>query len=375
MRIATAYASRMGMIVLALAVTVSAIPSGAFGAPNTPEIEAKQEQAISAQAELERMNIELEVRVEEYNAITESLDQTREDILATEAELERARDNLDAAQDTLSRRATSIYKGGSTDALEVFLGARSFTDFLTLLDLAVRISNADAEMVAEVQDAKSRVEATALALQQRQAEQIALQSEAEARARRIQADMEAQQRFVGQLNGEVRALIAAEEERLRKLAEERARQAAIAAAARGKVSGDRAAADPSALGAGTSQVVAIALQYLGVPYVWGGSSPSGFDCSGLTQYSYRQVGVSLPRTSQSQYNAGQHIARDRLDLLKPGDLVFFGTNGDADEVHHVGMYVGDGNYVHAPYTGAVVRVDSLNARISSRADYVGASRF
>ncbi|MGB4441229.1 MAG: C40 family peptidase, partial [Coriobacteriia bacterium] len=126
---------------------------------------------------------------------------------------------------------------------------------------------------------------------------------------------------------------------------------------------------------GQAQVVSIALQYLGVPYVWGGSTPSGFDCSGLTQYCYRQVGVSLPRTSQSQYQAGQHIARDRLDLLRPGDLVFFGTNGDAGDVHHVGMYVGDGNYVHAPYTGAVVRVDSLNARISSRSDYVGGSRF
>jgi cell wall-associated NlpC family hydrolase len=375
MRIATAYVSRTGIVVLALSLIISAVPSVAFCAPNTPEIEAKQAEAVSAQAELERMNVELEIRVEEYNAISESLDLTREEILVTRAELDRAREDLETARTTLSQRATSIYKGGSTSALEVFLGARSFTDFLTLLDLAVRISQADADMVSEVKDAKSRVESTALALEQRQAEQVVLQSEAEARAAAIQADVEAQGRFVGQLNGEVRTLIAAEEERQRQLAEERARQAAAAAAARGGSAGDRAAADPSALAPGQAQVVSIALQYLGVPYVWGGSTPSGFDCSGLTQYCYRQVGVSLPRTSQSQYQAGQHIARDRLDLLRPGDLVFFGTNGDAGDVHHVGMYVGDGNYVHAPYTGAVVRVDSLNARISSRSDYVGGSRF
>jgi cell wall-associated NlpC family hydrolase len=375
MRIATAYASRTGIVALALSLIISAMAPAAFGAPNTPEIEAKQTEAVSAEAELERMNVELEVRIEEYNAISESLELTREEILVTRAELDRAREDLDTARTTLSERATSIYKGGSTSALEVFLGARSFTDFLTLLDLAIRISQADADIVAEVKDAKSRVETTALALEQRQAEQLVLQSEAETRARAIQADVEAQARFVGQLNGEVRTLIAAEEERQRQLAEERARQAAAAAAARGGSSGGRTAADPAALGAGQTQVVTIALQYLGVPYVWGGSTPSGFDCSGLTQYCYRQVGVSLPRTSQSQYQAGQHIARDRLDLLRPGDLVFFGTNGDADDIHHVGMYVGDGNYVHAPYTGAVVRVDSLNARISSRADYVGASRF
>jgi len=375
MRIATAHASRIGIVALALSLTVFAIPSVAFGVPGTPNIEAKQAEAASAQAELEQMNVELEIRVEEYNAITESLDQTREEIRATQAVLDRAREDLDAAQETLSRRATTIYKAGGTSVLEVFLGARSFTEFLTLVDLAVRISRADADMVADVKGAKSRVEATALALEQRQAEQLALQSEAETRARQIEADVVAQERFVGELNGEVRALIAAEEERQRLLAEERARQAAAAAAARGGSAGDRTAADPSMLGAGNAQVVTIALQYLGVPYVWGGSTPNGFDCSGLTQYCYRQVGVSLPRTSQSQYLAGQHIARDRLDLLKPGDLVFFGTDGDGDDVHHVGMYVGDGNYVHAPYTGAVVRVDSLTARISSRSDYVGASRF
>jgi len=121
-------------------------------------------------------------------------------------------------------------------------------------------------------------------------------------------------------------------------------------------------------------VVDIALQYLGVPYVYGGSTPDGFDCSGFVQYVYRQVGVSLPRTSRAQYGVGQHIAADRVDLLQPGDLVFFGTNGDPSRVHHVGMYVGGGNYIHAPYTGTVVRINSLISRIQSNGDYVGASR-
>ena len=160
--------------------------------------------------------------------------------------------------------------------------------------------------------------------------------------------------------------IVAEEARLAALAAERARQAALAAASRSGSGSDRAAADPSSLGSGHPEVVAIALGFIGVPYVWGGSSPSGFDCSGLTQYCYRQVGISLPRTSQSQYNAGQHIARDRLDLLRPGDLVFFGR----PRIHHVGMYIGSGNFVHAPSTGDVVKISSLAAR----SDYVGATR-
>lgn len=375
MRIATAQASRSAAFALALILSASQTPSAAFGTPTTPEIEAKQAEAAAAQATLEDMNAQLEVQIEEYNAITESLDQTREEIRVTQEELECAKADLVEAQVTLSDRATNIYKQGGTSMLEVFLGARSFNDFIALVDLAVRISESDARLVSGVKDAKSRVEATVLALEQRQAEQLALQSEASTHAAAIEAQVLEQERFVGALNGEIQNLIVAEEARLAALAAERARQAALAAASRSSSGGDRAAADLSALGAGHPEVVDIALGFIGVPYVWGGSSPSGFDCSGLTQYCYRQVDISLPRTSQSQYNTGQHIARDRLDVLRPGDLVFFGTDGDAGRVHHVGMYVGDGNYVHAPYTGANVRVDSLTSRIASHADYVGASRY
>ena len=375
MRIATAQGSRSAAFALALILFVSQVPAVAFGAPSTPEIEAKQAEAAAAQATLDEMNAQLEVQIEEYNAITESLEQTREEIRVTQEELECARADLAEAQDTLSQRAANIYKQGGTSMLDVFLGARSFNDFIALVDLAVRISESDARLVSGVKEAKSRVEATVLTLEQRQAEQLTLQSEASSRAASIEAQVLEQKRFVGALNSEVQTLIVAEEARLAALAAERARQAALAAASRSGSGSDRAAADPSSLGSGHPEVVAIALGFIGVPYVWGGSSPSGFDCSGLTQYCYRQVGISLPRTSQSQYNAGQHIARDRLDLLRPGDLVFFGTDGDAGRVHHVGMYVGDGNYVHAPYTGAYVRVDSLTSRIASRSDYVGASRY
>ncbi len=103
------------------------------------------------------------------------------------------------------------------------------------------------------------------------------------------------------------------------------------------------------------QVCALARSYLGTPYVYGGASPDGFDCSGLVFHVYREVGVSLPRTAGAQASAGRHV--NRTSLL-PGDLVFFRTRGT--RISHVGIYVGEGRFVHAPSSGKTVRVDSLD---------------
>lgn len=103
------------------------------------------------------------------------------------------------------------------------------------------------------------------------------------------------------------------------------------------------------------RVLQLAKKYLGTKYVWGGSNPStGFDCSGFVQWLYGQQGIKLPRTTYEQIKVGQHVDRGHL---QPGDIIFFSNAGD---VHHEGMYIGNNQFIHAPHTGDVIKISSLN---------------
>ena len=117
------------------------------------------------------------------------------------------------------------------------------------------------------------------------------------------------------------------------------------------------------------QAVALAYQFLGIPYLWGGATPAGFDCSGLTMYVYAQLGIKLGHYTGFQYYEGRRVPRDQLEA---GDLVFFHANS-AGVPQHEGMYIGDGSFIHAPHTGDIVRISSLfDTRYAL--SYVGAVR-
>ena len=116
-----------------------------------------------------------------------------------------------------------------------------------------------------------------------------------------------------------------------------------------------------------SELVKTARRFIGIPYRWGGTTAkNGFDCSGLTMVSYRLNGLNLPRVSRSQYKAGRWVAKSQL---RPGDLVFFATKG-GKRVTHVGMYAGNGEFIHAPRTGKNVRIEKLSNKFFAKT-YVG----
>lgn len=359
--------------IAALAVAFVLFAAPAFAVPTNPKIQAAQDEAAKARDTLDSMRSDLEIRVEEYNRVNEALHKTRDQISVTRDRLAQEDASLQRARQLLDSRAAGIYRGGGgVDVLEVVLGTTSFEDFLTRLDLLTRIGVSDAALVSGVKDARQQVSETKRVLEQRGADQVALRNQAEDKRQQVESAIARQKEFVGSLNASVSKLIKEEEQRQAALAAERARRLAASQAAAERAAAERGASGNP--GEGHPEIIGVAMKYIGVPYAWGGTTPSGFDCSGLAQYCYAQINVSIPRTSQEQYYGGQHIPADRLGLLKKGDLLFFGRGQNPDAVHHVVIFAGGDDIIEAPNSGADVRVSSLSDRLS-RGEYVGASRF
>ena len=344
-------------------------PVAALGAPTNAKIRARQNEAKSADSKLQDLNADLELKQTNLQDVTTALQDTRDQIVVTEQRLTQAQAAFDESQAKLANRVDAIYRGGSVDMLEVLLGTSSFDDFVTRLDLLNLITSSDADLVAQVEADRNNVAQTKAALQNREAEEVALREQAQAKTDLVTAAVAKQVAYVKSLSAEIKKLIKQEEDRQAKIAADLAARAAAAATHL-----STRPSDAGSLGASHPEAATAAKRYLGVPYLWGGTTPAGFDCSGLCQYAYRQVGISIPRTSRTQFTTGQFIPASRTDLLEAGDLVFFGYGGDPSQIHHVGMYVGGGVFIEAPGAGGHVRYASLSSRISSRGDYVGAVR-
>jgi peptidoglycan DL-endopeptidase CwlO len=346
-------------------------------------IEAKQAEAQDVLAQIQEIDGQLEQAVEAYNLANVKLGQIQTELQTNAYHLVVARKSLKNAQTHLSKRLVALYVGGDEGtSLEVVLGARSIDDLLNRLDAVERVSAQDTRVLSEVKSFRAQVKQRRTQLRRAKAAQVQVVADRAAQRQSIEGQLAERTTLLASIKDQIASLEAAERLRQERLAAEaRARLAAEARARLTRASlqaqnqtvqeGDAlvlqapveevlVTAPPARYGG----VVGIAMQYLGVPYVWGGASPSGFDCSGFIMYVYSQVGVSLPHHAASQYSSGSPVSRDALEA---GDLVFFNGLG------HAGIYIGGGQFIHAPHTGDVVKISSLYDSWYA-ATYVGARR-
>jgi cell wall-associated NlpC family hydrolase len=333
-------------------------------------VSSKRAQAQSVMAQIQALDGRLEHAVDAYNLANERLDAIKGDLAENRVNLQIAAQNLRTAQRVLAARMVAIYTSEQNDStLDVLVGSQSLEDLLDGLETVSRVSEQDSKVLTDVTRFRGEMRRARARLRRDRDRQAELVAERAAHKASIESQMSERQRMLSSIKSEIAAIQAAEQRRQARLAAEaRARLAAPQPlipelAASDNPSSEAELALPAAPPAKYGGVVGIAMQYLGVPYVYGGSSPSGFDCSGFIMYVYAQVGVSLPHNAAAQYGYGTPVDRSQLQA---GDLVFFNGLG------HAGIYVGGGSFIHAPHTGDVVKISSMSGWYDST--FVGARR-
>jgi cell wall-associated NlpC family hydrolase len=403
-------------VTAAAALTLAVVAGGTSAAAPGPstQLRAKEARAQAVLAQVSALDRQSEQVIEAWNGARVELSRSRAQLARNQGALVVAERQSRRAQRRLQRRTISLYEGQTLTTIDVIVGSTSLGDLLDRLQAAHDVAASDARLVQSVTRTTQRLRQTRAKLQQiTHVREVAL------------AQLNSNRAQIGTMLAQRRRLLASVQAEVATIRErERRQQLALAAAARARVAQQVAAAQARAAaaaradaaaraaaakaaaakparpapipatppatpasptttaaapepapaspiapttpvvvaGAGHPEAATLALQYLGVPYLWGGSTPAGFDCSGLVMYVYARLGIQLPHYAADQYLSGTPVSRNSL---QPGDLVFF------DGLNHVGIYIGNGQMVHAPHTGDVVRISNLSDFDNG---YVGARR-
>jgi cell wall-associated NlpC family hydrolase len=380
-------------------------------APPSAQIQAKNAQAAHVLAQVNALDTRFGALVDAWDGAKIQLATTEKQLAVNRTQLSAAQKQSLIAQRRAAQLLVTIYEGDTPDLIQLLVGSSKLSDVINAVQYTRDVASAEQHIAAAAVRARDRLTAATERLQNAERSRRATLAQLDGERATIGAMLAKRRQLLSSIQSQIvemkaqeaaqqaraaaaaRARLARQEAQLREEAAQRAKDAAAAAAAAAaqakpsptanttpvappaaattttSVTTTTAATAPTTtptvvpVSGGHPEAASIALKYLGIPYQWGGASPgTGFDCSGLVMYVFAQLGVQLPHFAAGQYGYGSPVSRDQL---QPGDLVFF------DGLSHVGIYIGNGQMVHAPQTGDVVKITAISD-FGNR--YVGARR-
>ncbi|MFJ5259212.1 NlpC/P60 family protein [Streptomyces sp. NPDC088387] len=322
--------ARVTVLTTAAAAAVAISSQAAQAAPS--EKPTKDE----VKAKVDKLYEEAEQATEKYNGAKEKQEKLQKEISTIQDNVARGQEEVNELREGLGSMASAQYRSGGIDeSVQLFLSADP-DDYLDKASTLDQLSNQQVDALKKIQDKQRELAQDRSEASEKLTDLSSTRTELGKKKNEVQAKLAEAQKLLNSLTAAEKAAIQADEQRASRDAS------------------DRVDLGNSATGSGRAMSAFQAAQsVIGSPYVYGASGPSSFDCSGLTSWAFAQAGVSIPRISQDQANAGTRIYSQ--SDLKVGDLVIF--YGD---LHHVGFYAGNGQVLHSPRTGAVVRYESIN---------------
>jgi cell wall-associated NlpC family hydrolase len=348
-----------GVLALVFALAITLLPApGILAVPPGGDLASKSQQAAEISNQINALDKDLAVATEAYDRVKDELDGISAKVDETRQRLFEIKDSLKERRGILNARVVELYKNGRTSMLEVLLRTKDFDDFLKRADYVSRVAENDSRLIDRIKSSRDSLAEVEGQLADQQRQQEGLVQQAAAKKNLVESSLTQRQALLNSINQDIQNLLAQE-----------AKRRAEESAALEKQAQQELANTPNAP---SSDIATAAMKYLGIPYHFAGEGPGKcptgehricFDCSGLTKYVYMLFGIELPHNAAMQYDRGIKVP---LSQAKPGDLVFFGS-----PAHHVGMYLGNDMFIHAPHTGDVVKVSKL----SGRSDLSGICRF
>ena len=371
---ARACSTRRSARLAATAVLVAVVGSGLVVTSMPAQADIEQ-QIQSAQARLDSLNEASEAAAERYNRARIQFTEAQQRAEIAGRALDEAQRKLDRREAAVEAFATQAYMNGGLGSLPLVMGGQEPMEFLDKMTALDAISRSQAQTLSDLAAAQHDQAAAQAAADAAAARQRTALDDAEREKATVQRNAAEAQQVLSDLREKQAELIreareAAAREAARQRAAELARQQELAAAAAAAFARETvtATAPVPTRGHYSGNAVQIAIQVakeqLGKPYVWAAAGPDSFDCSGLTMYAYGKAGIALSHYTGAQWHEGRHVSQSEL---QPGDLVFFGA-----DLGHMGMYLGSGQFIHAPHTGDVVKISPLTGYYQD--NYAGAVR-
>lgn len=315
-----------------------------------------QKSVEDIEGSIEKLDCEIEKANDEVDKAKVKIGETVVQIETSTKDILVAQDNIIEEEELFNKRMRSMYINGVDSYLEILFNSTGFEDLMSRVENIKKIVEYDNEIILELTNKKIEIENKKVALEKEKKNLVLVKIQNENKIVSIKekkqeqnlliAEAKQQQQLYSGKVSEAQAIVNATMRQIQQISD-----------AAPKYTPSRGSSSLS-----SNALVAYASNFLGTPYRWGANGPSSFDCSGFMVYIFRHFGISLSRTTYTQIREGTYVARADL---QPGDLVFFGSGSP----HHVGMYVGNNSYIHAPRTGDVVKVSAMTRR-----DYLSARR-
>ena len=346
-------------VALAMVLATSYMGSTVYADPNSniqQQLNESTNKYKSAQEKVDEIEAQMRALDTQISDLYLNIEDTNNKISAAEEQIRISQEGVQAAENKIkeeeelfNKRMRSMYINGMDSYVEVLLNSKGLGDFIARLENVTKIISYDKEITASLTEKKIALEQKKNVLEQEKIQLLALQEENKNKVAEIEVKKEEHSKVM-------EVVVANRDAFETAMNEDQAELDSIRYSRGGDDSGIVLSGD-------VSSILETAYSLQGSPYVWGGNGPNVFDCSGYTRYVFRQHGVSLPRTAASQMGVGTSVSRSQL---QPGDLVFFSYGSGS--IDHVGIYVGNNSYIHAPQSGDVVKVSVI------RSGYVGARR-